>query len=198
MRRAGSTSPTGSTKLGSSLCLIPSTPSLKEKQQRRRQLQSLHSYLVRTSISAAAASVVVAIGDGLADADSGPDSETEGGERQTTWLRTAFGGPPQRPLSSAWPSYPLLLAGDIGIVCALAAMALICTAFAADNGFHDHGDAQQDVPWLESMLMASSNANATVGKVSGKGVMVVVWLSALAGGALNVKHILRSALLCGV
>eukprot|EP00932_Pfiesteria_piscicida_P021072 SRR837773.7868.p1 GENE.SRR837773.7868~~SRR837773.7868.p1 ORF type:complete len:229 (-),score=17.70 SRR837773.7868:107-751(-) len=111
------------------------------------------------------------------------------------WLREAVGPPPRRPLNEPDPSLALLFSGDLGIMCAVAGIFLLVSAFAVENG----GQVVIVDETAEATLTLVDAAVGEFGKrVPSRTAWLVVWISALAGGALNIQHTVRSALLCGL
>lgn len=113
------------------------------------------------------------------------------------WLREAIGPPPRRPLNEPEPNLLLLFSGDLGIICAVAGIALLVSAFTVENGgqlviVDDASEAA-----FALMGAAATDAGKRV-QGSSRTTWMVVCLSALAGGALNFQHAIRNALLCGL
>eukprot|EP00440_Ansanella_granifera_P019999 gb/GFBE01021730.1/.p1 GENE.gb/GFBE01021730.1/~~gb/GFBE01021730.1/.p1 ORF type:complete len:153 (+),score=23.94 gb/GFBE01021730.1/:1-459(+) len=109
-------------------------------------------------------------------------------------LVEAIGRPPRLPFSEQDPPATLLWAADLCIICIVAATLLFVLAFTADNGTEDVEDAleESDKVWGEEGTTFSERMLTRLR------VMIVIVLSALSGGLLNVKHSVHSALFHGL
>lgn len=180
-------------------------------------MQNVHCYLARTGVAAVAASAAMLsvspedsgrVGidtacEQVLDADKPKWGWSHAIASFTEWLRDAIasvvevvGAPPRRPLDEPDPSLALLWAGDIAILCVVAGLILLIGAFTANNSPWSAGEDTKVASFSKAAPSAFLEiSHRLTGRVS---VTAVVLLSAVAGGTLNIKHALRSALLCGM
>lgn len=181
----------------------PSSMCLKDRRQRRQRLHSLHCYIAQPFAAAVAVSaamlVVPEVSEGASDASTTPSGRAAAGLRlavdcaavlrdTVVGVASAIGKPPRRPFEEQDGLPGLLWMADLSILCCLASLVFFAYAFMPQNCM----DPSEEEP--------SSTQGASSEGVRGSGrlrVLAVVWLSVVSGGALNIKHPLRSALLCG-
>eukprot|EP00931_Biecheleriopsis_adriatica_P090686 TRINITY_DN64628_c0_g1_i1.p1 TRINITY_DN64628_c0_g1~~TRINITY_DN64628_c0_g1_i1.p1 ORF type:complete len:227 (+),score=38.92 TRINITY_DN64628_c0_g1_i1:71-751(+) len=178
------------------------TPAMRKR--RRDRIHSVHCYITRTSIAAVAASALILSGE---DGETDPASSPSAGRRLTNMMASlssylcnalsglaeAIGRPPRMPLQEQDTPAALLWAVDLSILAALATLAFFVLAFSAQSSAEDESLVTEE-PLKDSEIVESFSEKLLY-RIR---VVLVMVVSALSGGLLNVKHLLRHALFLGI
>jgi len=182
---------------------------MKSRQLRRQRIHTVHCYIARTTVSAVAASAAMFEFSGEVIQDDADGSMTGTDSLFSFFISLVsrfishmqdsiyklgdmIGRPPRDPFSEDTPP-ALLWAVDIGLVCV--AMAILCgiAAFAAGAPQADPDPAS--FKETSDELPPDSIGDRLWYRTR---VVIVMVLSALGGGLLNVKHSVHSALFLGM
>mmetsp|Transcript_82220 Transcript_82220/g.255320 ORF Transcript_82220/g.255320 Transcript_82220/m.255320 type:complete len:201 (+) Transcript_82220:83-685(+) len=182
---------------------VNSTGNLKERRQRRQRLHGLHCYLAQTGAAAVAASRHLQSRlDATVEADPGQGTRAVG---VSQWIRetactvgSAIGQPPQRPFEDPETPSLMLWACDLAVGSSLAAVVLFTVAFTGLNALDHSADEGEATSTMErnaqEQLAIIGPDKWLLGRMK---MIMVVWVSAVSGGLLNVKHVLWSTMLLG-
>uniref|UniRef100_A0A7S4RSK4 Uncharacterized protein n=1 Tax=Alexandrium monilatum TaxID=311494 RepID=A0A7S4RSK4_9DINO len=171
---------------------IQSPGSYKERRQRRQRLHGLHCYLAQTGVAAVAATQHQSRLDAAVDTDSGQGTLAVG---VSQWIQdavctvgSAIGLPPQRPFEDPDAPSLVLWACDMAVGSSLAVVVFFTVAFTGVNALDRTAEETQD------QIVVIGPDKWLVGRMK---MIIVVWVSAVSGGLLNVKHVLWSTMLLG-
>lgn len=154
----------------------------RQRQLRRQRIHTVHCYIAQTTVCAVAASAAI-----LSSEEDDTDSSTLNFTCLTflqeclASIAEAIGRPPRMPLLEQNGSTSLLWAVDLCLLSTLVAAFYLLWAFLGSPAEDEEPKSVSEEPFAERVLMRCR-------------VLIVMILSALAGGFLNVKHSIHSAL----
>lgn len=196
-----------------------STKESKARSRRRERLHGVHCYIAKTGLSAVAASAAVLGLRSTEEIALEATSSAAAGARSSifalylgsvSWaseaaaaaraallaLAESIGRPPRQPLQDPDPPAVLLWTIDLLIIFLLASAVLFVLAFAAGAPAEAADYMTKDTRGFDALKPSAPERGPSF---SGRAKMLLLVVgSVLAGGLLNVKHIMWSALKCGI